>query len=199
VSRVPDRLRLAIGDDLTPDQEELRRRILESRRSDADLIAPADRDEILGGPFGPMLLSPLLGAAVQEVGSQLRFSGSLPDDVREMVILCVAGHRDSAFELYVHQRLALGAGVSEEVVDALSRGERPPRLPDAARLAVDLARALLSHERVDDATFSATLAALGPVGLFEVAILSGYYGLLADLLQLFDVGTPDRPAPRPAP
>jgi alkylhydroperoxidase family enzyme len=191
---VADRLRLALGGTLTAEQEALRTRIIESRSSDRALIAPANADEILGGPFGPMLLSPQLGDAVQEVGNRLRFSGSLPDDVRELVIVCVAGHRDSAFELHVHQRLAVGAGVSQEVVDSLSRGERASGLPDGPQRAVDLARALLDREPVDDATFSATVAALGPVGLFEVVVVCGYYGLLADLLRLFDVGTPDRAA-----
>jgi len=45
-----------------------------------------------------MLLQPGLGAAVQALGSAVRFQGTLPGRARELAILVVAAHWASAFE-----------------------------------------------------------------------------------------------------
>jgi 4-carboxymuconolactone decarboxylase/cardiolipin synthase len=153
-----------------------------------DRIAPDGRDGVLDGPFGPMLLAPGLGEVLQQVGAELRFNGTLARDLREMVTLCVAGLRSSAFELFVHQRLALKDGVPGEVVDALSSGQRPSNLPADATVAVDLARAILGRDRIGDDLFMQALATLGSETLFEVVVLCGYYNAIADILQVFDIG-----------
>jgi alkylhydroperoxidase family enzyme len=185
---ISGRLGLALRGELTGEQRALRSRILDNRSSDLDRIAPDGRDGVLDGPFGPMLLAPSLGDVLQQLGAELRFDGTLAADVREMVTLYVAGHRSSAFELFVHQRLALKEGVPGEVVDALSSGQRPADLSASEASAVDLARAILARDPISDDLFLDALTVLGPQTTFEVVVLCGYYNLIADILHVFGIG-----------
>lgn len=70
----------------------------------------------LPGPFGPMLLSPVVGMALQELGVALRFRGSLPESLRELATVAVATACGSGYELERHLPLARRAGVDEETL-----------------------------------------------------------------------------------
>ncbi|MFC4114910.1 carboxymuconolactone decarboxylase family protein [Nonomuraea zeae] len=68
----------------------------------------------LTGPFNAMLLSPPVGDPLQELGAAIRYRSSLTDRSRELAILVVAGHQDSAFEQAAHEPIARDLGVTEE-------------------------------------------------------------------------------------
>jgi 4-carboxymuconolactone decarboxylase len=69
-------------------------------------------DGALEGPFNAMLLCPILGTALQELGAALRYRTSLSDRAREMAILAVAAHEDSAFEWHAHQAVGRLTGLT---------------------------------------------------------------------------------------
>ena len=50
--------------------------------------------------------------------------------------------------------------------------------------------ALIAGGRPDDATFEAAREALGLDGAMELVTLVGYYNLLAQLMQTFDIEVP---------
>ena len=150
-----------------------------------------DDEGHLLGPFDVLLLAPDLGNAVQGLGAALRFSGSLPDRTRELVICAVAVEWRSRYEWYAHARVGRAVGLSEDEMEALLAGETPATATAAERSALQLARALLGPRSVGGDLFESAVSDHGASGVLEVAVLVGYYQTLAGLLEVFDVGSPE--------
>lgn len=142
-------------------------------------------DGSLRGPFNALLLAPDLGNAVQNVGSAIRFSGTLPARAREIAILIVAAHWDSAFEREAHEGVGRAAGLDDTELAALRRLDTTVFDGDerlVADVALDLARGDLS-----DGLWAQASSALGAEKVFELTVLVGYYAMLALQLRAFRV------------
>lgn len=183
---------------LTPDQLDA------DQRAVYDAIAGGDRakgvqhfpltapDGSLHGPFGIMLHAPGVGAALQELGSTIRYRTGLSTRVREIAILQVAAAYDSDFERFAHEAVGRAAGLSEDELAALRAGTFTSA--DAVEQAsADLCSSLLGRQRVDDASYAALRDTLGSETMIELTTLVGYYATLAQLLELFEVGAPGAP------
>ncbi|UBU15049.1 carboxymuconolactone decarboxylase family protein [Nonomuraea gerenzanensis] len=142
-----------------------------------------DAEGGLTGPFNAMLLSPALGDPLQELGAAVRYRSTLSDRARELAILVVAGHQDSAFEQAAHEPIARELGFTEEQLRALRDGS-PPALDDPGEAAVlRVVRALVTKGDLDEEEY----AVLGEREVFELTTLVGYYSTLALQLRVFRV------------
>ncbi|MFD1540475.1 carboxymuconolactone decarboxylase family protein [Nonomuraea guangzhouensis] len=142
-----------------------------------------DDQGVLVGPFNAMLLSPPVGDALQELGAAIRYRSGLSARAREIAILVVAGHWDSAFELRVHEEIGRGLGLTEDELAALRTGA-PLELADPGEDAVlRVTRALVTRADLDDPEY----AELGESVVFELTTLVGYYATLALQLRVFRV------------
>lgn len=147
-------------------------------------------DGALEGPFNAMLLCPAVGTALQALGAAVRYSTSLSDRAREMAILAVAAHEDSAFEWHAHEAVGRVAGLAGADLAAIRAGLAPDGATDVERAVVDATFHLLRDGDLDDQAFQNALSHLHPVGLQELMTLVGYYRLLALQLRVFRVGAP---------
>ncbi|MCA2221123.1 carboxymuconolactone decarboxylase family protein [Nonomuraea aurantiaca] len=135
------------------------------------------------GPFNAMLLSPPVGDALQELGAAIRYRSVLSARAREIAILVVAGHCDSAFEQRIHEEIGRELGLTDDELAALRTGA-PLDLPDPEEAAVlGVTRALVARADLDDAEY----ARLGERVVFELTTLVGYYTTLALQLRVFRV------------
>ncbi len=150
----------------------------------------ADPDGNLIGPFNAMLLNPHLGNRVQSVGEALRFEISLPRRVIEVATLVVGGHWRAQFEWWAHERLAKQAGLSEDVIAAIKRGERPAFDDAGEAVAFDAATELYRTQRLSDDTYRRAVEQFGEAGVFELLALIGYYTLVSLVLNGFQVPVP---------
>ena len=145
----------------------------------------------LAGPFNAWVHRPDLGSIVHRLGERLRFHGTLPGAAREIAILAVGARWMAEYEWWAHTRVGRGEGVSEETIDAIRRGERPP-LPDPVERAVyDFTTALLETGKVGSAVYDAARAQVGDEGVVELVTLAGYYTLVSFTLNAFEVPLPD--------
>ncbi|NUL45326.1 carboxymuconolactone decarboxylase family protein [Cellulosimicrobium funkei] len=159
------------------------------RASAAALTPIIDHDGRLIGPFGPMVLAPGVGDAVQRLGEALRFRGTLDPRTREFAILVVAAEQRSGFEWMAHVQAALQHGLSPDDVQALLAGD-PPRDPQLRRVGHLLLN--LSHTgALEDETFVDATEHLGHAAVAELVWLHGYYRMLATALRVFDPPVPD--------
>lgn len=165
------------------------------RSTGPQLFALQHGDGSLTGPFNALLHSPELGLAVAKVGEQLRYSGALPAAVREAVILAVARMWSSEFEWYAHAPLARHVGVPEAVIAALLAGEDPSSADAPIRTALIVAGHLLRREAIPEARYAEAVDLFGESGVVELAVLVGYYQLLAGVLETFRVGLPEGAQP----
>ena len=86
----------------------------------ADAITAGPRGEVRG-PFIPLLHNAPAADAVQGMGSFLRFNGTLPGALREMVILMVAREWTAQYEWFAHHKIALDEGLSPAICDAIAQ------------------------------------------------------------------------------
>lgn len=181
-------LRLA---ELSAAQRDLYDEILGGPRAGGpQLFAMTDAEGGLTGPFNAMLLAPRLGAALQGLGSAVRYHTDLSARVREMAILAVAAAWHSDFERYAHEAVGRAAGVSEAEMAALRRGELPELTDPIERAALRVVDALLARADLDDAEFETARSELGAAALVELSTLVGYYATLALQLRVFRVSSP---------
>ena len=66
-----------------------------------------------------MLRSPAVGTAQQELGAAIRYRTGFTDRMRELAILLVAAHWDSAFERESHEAIARALGFGDDELAAI--------------------------------------------------------------------------------
>jgi 4-carboxymuconolactone decarboxylase len=157
------------------------------RAADRGRSPIVDDEGRLLGPFNAMLYNPALGDPMQGLGAAIRYRTSLDAATREVAILAVAATLDSPFEWYAHERLARGAGVSEETIARIAAG----REPDGEQaLPYRAARELIAEGDLSDARFAEVAERFGTTGCVELVVLVGYYRMLALMLRTFRVSAP---------
>ena len=165
----------------------------EARRV-ASAIVAGPRGEVRG-PFIPLLHNPAAADAVQRMGAFLRFDGTLPGDLREMVILMVARRWTAQYEWFAHHRIALDEGLSAQICDAIAVGQRPTFDNPQFAATYDFVDALLTTHVVDDALYAPVADFLGPSGTVELIVLCGHYHTISMLLNTFEVEVPGGETP----
>ena len=165
--------------------------LVNGRRAGHDTGFPlVAEDGSLTGPCNAWLLNSAIGTAFEQLGSAVRFDVSLSPRCREIVILNVAQHRASPYELYAHRLAGATAGLTDGEIEALCGGEDPGLADERERVVHDTTRLLLRTGGLGDADYARAVAALGAAGLFEVTVIVGGYQHLATQLAVFDVRPP---------
>jgi 4-carboxymuconolactone decarboxylase len=159
------------------------------RAQGPQLFRLVDGDGALEGPFNAFLLQPNLGAALQAVGSAVRFETSLSGRARELAILVVSAHWDSAFEWHAHEAVGRHVGLTDEDLAAV-REQRWDAFRDAEGAVVRTTHLLVRDGDLDDDAYALAVQRLGEPGLFEILTLVGYYATLALQLRVFRVAAP---------
>lgn len=141
----------------------------------------------LHGPFGVWVRAPKVGNAIQELGAAARFATSLDEATKEIAICTVGAHFKAKFELAAHKNLAMRAGISAEVTEAIHHGDTPDFASEGHRVSYQLARQLLSQHRVDDATYRQGVELWGESGMIELVTVIGYYCIVSLTLNTFQI------------
>ena len=140
-----------------------------------------------------------MGDAAQKLGAQLRFHSVLPGKLRELAILITARYWTAQYEWTAHRRLAMQAGVSPAIADAIAAGKRPTSLEPDEEIVYNFCNELLNTKQVGDATFKAAVDKLGERGVVDLAALVGYYQFVSMILNLDRYPLPDGGKPELAP
>lgn len=149
-----------------------------------------------GGPWAVILRSPELINRLRGVSDYLRFNSSLPPRLSEFVILITAREWTQNFEWAAHYPLAIEGGLSPDIAAAIADGRRPEGMADDEEALYDFCTALHRDGRVSDAVYARTLAEFGEQAIVDMVGLSGYYTLIAMVLN--SAQTPLRPGATPA-
>lgn len=152
----------------------------------------ARQDGAMLGPYNAMLHFPQFGEAVWSVNTALAKHSTLPKNVHELVVL-VAGARFTArYEIYAHEYVAAGAGLSQSKIASLAAGSRPGDLTAEEAVAFDAASVLMRGAQLPDSSYQATVAAFGETGTAELIFPAGFYCLISVILNGYDVAVPGR-------
>lgn len=150
----------------------------------------------LAGPFMAWIASPELAEHAQRLGAFCRYRTGLPLRLSELAILVTAAQWRSQAEWQIHCPIAIKAGVSDAVVQALLDGHRPEFADADEALIYEFAIELYDAKRVSDATFNEAVQRFGHETIVNLVGLLGYYALVAMTLNVFEMRA-DEDAPLP--
>ncbi len=135
------------------------------------------------GPFVALLKSPELLTRVSALGEYLRYRSALPPRLSEFVILITAAHWRQTYEWDLHAPIALEAGLTPSILDALSAGQRPEGLAEDEAALYDFCRAVHAGGHPAAAVHARATKAVGEQGVIDAIGICGYYALLAMVLN----------------
>ena len=135
-------------------------------------------------PVGLLLHNPSLAQAIYPVLNRLRYRSELSDKLRELVTLIASQVWQQGFEWQVHAPLAADVGLAQDIIAAISRGDRPFGMDDEEAAVHDFCRSLHATKFVDNEVYRRTEALLGAAGILELCWLSGSYASLAMVMNV---------------
>jgi 4-carboxymuconolactone decarboxylase len=153
----------------------------------------------LGGPWAVILRSPEMINRARGLSDYLRFKSSLSPRLSEFVILITAREWTQQYEWNAHHALAMKGGLSPEVAKAIAEGRRPEKMADDEAAMYDFCIELHRNRSVSDATYARAVAKFGEQGVVDAIGLSGWYTLVAMVLNTARTPLPAGAAPALAP
>ena len=151
----------------------------------------------LPGPFnGWMYTDPEMARALDGIGMAVRSNTSnVPKTMKEVAICVIGAHFRSNVEFWAHSRIALAAGVRQEILDSIYNSEKPSFSDNGEepfqKAAYDMAMEYLDGYRVSDETYQTVLDLLGSEkAMIELVLVMGHYIGLATQLNILRVPNP---------
>jgi 4-carboxymuconolactone decarboxylase len=141
----------------------------------------------VGGPLDATLRAPVLASRLAKVSDHIRGELSLPRKLRELVIIIVSQYWNCEYELHVHAPFGREAGLSQDVLDAVTKGVRPAFASDDEAVVYDLTTEILVHHKLTDATFERALRTFTEQQVIELVGVAGYYGIVSMFFVLAEV------------
>ena len=145
----------------------------------------------LGGPYSILLRSPILAERYLGMTDYLRFETSLPHRLNELAILIQARLWDAQYEWWAHHPIAMRAGVSPQVADAIRDGKRPTFTNADEEVVYDVCIELLRDRHLTDATFERAKERLGEQPTIDLVAVAGFYVMVSTVLIAGRVAVPD--------
>ena len=157
------------------------------RLTDAQKKAMAEfaaaRKADVSGPFWPLLRSPEVMNRARAMGDYLRFTSVLPPRLSEFAIIITARQWTQNYEWDVHAPLARQGGLKPSIIAAVADGRRPVEMADDEDVLYTFCDELHRNQSVSDATYDRTVKTFGEQGVIDILGISGYYTMLAMVLN----------------
>jgi 4-carboxymuconolactone decarboxylase len=144
----------------------------------------------LGGPYNPMLRSPVFGQKMFDLLYYLRWQTSVPLKLNEFAILIIGRQWRSQVEWFAHAPLAIKAGLSPEIVAELKTNKRPSNMPPEESVVYDFVTELTTKHAVSDETFARTKQILGEQQVVDMTAVAGTYITVAMVLAMAEESVP---------
>ena len=159
----------------------------------------AARSADISGPFVPLLRSPEVMNRARALGDYLRFKSSLPPRLSEFVILLTARRWTQQYEWNAHQPLAVQGGLRGEIVKAIADGRRPDAMAEDEDAVYTLWDEVQRNQSVSDAAYARAVGKVGEQGVIDVLGITGYYTMLAMVMNTARTPLPEGVKPGLAP
>ena len=144
----------------------------------------------LGGPYNPLLRSPVLGQRMFDLLHYLRWETSVPLELNEFAILIIARQWRSQVEWFAHAPLSVKAGLSPDIVAELKAGNRPSNMPPEEAVVYDFVTELTTKHVVSDETFERAKKLLGEQQVVDLTTVAGTYISIAMVLAMSEESVP---------
>ena len=161
-------------DQMTPEQQEGYRSLLESRGR-------------LPGPAKIYVHNPKLAKVMGPLGAHFRTGYSLSEREREIAVCIICSKFHSAYPTSAHERAGKAAGLPPNTVEAILSGLPTSFSDKREQVVYEMAACLANSRWVGKGLYDRAVEALGHVGITDVITLMGYYASVAMTLAFYDV------------
>ena len=144
----------------------------------------------LGGPYNPMIRSPVLGQRLYDLFYYLRWQTSVPTKVNEFAILIIGRQWHSQVEWFAHAPLAATAGLSVDIIAELKAGKRPSGMAEDEALVYDFVTELTTTKQVSDETYARAKKVFNDQQIVDLTAVAGNYVMVAMLLAMAEETVP---------
>lgn len=138
----------------------------------------------VGNALGTLVRHPVLAGAFLPFNTYLQRDSTLPDRIRELVILRTAHHHGCGYEWGHHAAMGRRLGLTDEDITAAQTGIAPDEFGQTVLRAVD---ELHSGSRISPAVWKGLGQRLDDRQRMDLMFTVGGYGTLALALNTFDV------------
>ncbi|WP_315833262.1 carboxymuconolactone decarboxylase family protein [Bradyrhizobium prioriisuperbiae] len=144
----------------------------------------------LGGPYNPMMRSPVLGQRLFDLFHYLRWETSVPTRLNEFAILIIGRQWRSQVEWYAHAPLAQKAGLSPQIIAELKDNKRPATMSEDEAVVYDFVTELTTKHVVSDELFARAKKLFTDQQIVDLTSVAGCYVSVAMLLAMAEETTP---------
>ena len=144
----------------------------------------------LGGPYNPMIRSPVLGQRLYDLFYYLRWQTSVPTKLNEFAILIIGRQWRSQVEWFAHAPIAAKAGLSAEIIAELKTGKRPSGMAEDEALVYDFVTELTTTKQVSDETYARAKKVFNDQQIVDLTAVAGNYVMVAMLLAMAEETVP---------
>jgi 4-carboxymuconolactone decarboxylase len=144
----------------------------------------------LGGPYNPMIRSPVLGQRLYDLFYYLRWQTSVPTKLNEFAILIIGRQWRSQVEWFAHAPLAAKAGLSANILAELKEGKRPSGMAEDEALVYDFVTELTTTKKLSDETYARAKKLFNDQQIVDLTAVSGNYVMVAMMLAMAEETVP---------
>src|SRR3989338_5573505 len=126
-----------------------------------------------------------------KLGNEILIHGDLDPVLREIAIVRTGVLRGSTYEVYQHEEISRKIGMSEELIKEMNEGAEAKVFDETQRQVMRFTDDVVKNTRASDATFNPLAEKLGYKQLQELIITIGFYTLVSNFLETFDVDIED--------
>jgi 4-carboxymuconolactone decarboxylase len=144
----------------------------------------------LGGPYNPMLRSPVYAQRMYDLLDYLRWHTSVPTKLNEMAILIISRQWRSQVEWFAHAPLAKKAGLADSIIADLKANRRPAGMSPDEEVVYDFVTELTMKHAVSDELFDRAKTLLGEQQVVDLTGVAGTYIGVAMILAMAEEGVP---------
>jgi 4-carboxymuconolactone decarboxylase len=157
-------------------------RLTDAQKKAMEEFAAARKSQV-SGPFWPLLRSPEVMNRARAMGDYLRFTSVLPPRLSEFAIIITARQWTQNYEWDVHAPLAQQGGLTAAIVAAVAEGRRPEGMAEDEDTLYTFCDELHRLQSVSDPTYAHAVRMFGEQGVIDLLGISGYYTMLAMVLN----------------
>ena len=159
----------------------------------ADPAHLSDETERLLGQLAPLNIFHMMANAPHlirpfvDLGGAFLFDGVLDPVDREIAILRVGYLSGASYETAQHEKIGRDVGMPDTLIAAVQTGAEAAGLNAHQQALIRFVDDLVANVRASDDTFQPMLNALGPAGIQELTLVTGYYMMVCRYLETFEV------------
>lgn len=140
----------------------------------------------LRGLYIPLMNHPELARLIEQLGYCLKFDGKLPRDAYQFIVLSMARRNGVAFAWQDHLSAAREAGLSENLIESILKSDRGS-IPRPYSAILDVMDVVLEFKSIPENLQNEMIELYGVQGVLEMVTLCGFYQMVGEITQAFDV------------